>query len=73
MNVTNERKHGSCEDIYYVIEGEALVTIGEAEQTLRAGDIILIPENTLHGVVNASGKPLIMLDVVSLSSRRSGR
>ncbi len=42
MNVANERKHGSCEDIYYVIEGEALVTIGEAEQTLRAGDIIML-------------------------------
>lgn len=58
-------KHDFSEDIYYVIQGEASVTVGEDEHTLREGDIILIPENTVHGVANTSGKPLIILDILT--------
>ncbi|MGQ9507637.1 MAG: cupin domain-containing protein [Candidatus Bathycorpusculaceae bacterium] len=58
-------KHTDSVDIYYVIEGEGLVTIGNEETVLRKGDIVAIPKNTVHGVVNPYKKPLIMLDILA--------
>jgi len=45
-------------DIYYVIEGEGLVTIGKEGRILRKGDIVTIPKNPYK-------KPLIMLDILT--------
>jgi mannose-6-phosphate isomerase-like protein (cupin superfamily) len=58
-------QHADSVDIYYVIEGEGLVTIGDEGRVLRKGDIVAIPENTVHGVVNPYKKPLIMLDILA--------
>jgi mannose-6-phosphate isomerase-like protein (cupin superfamily) len=58
-------QHGDSVDVYYVIEGEGLVTIGNEERVLRKGDIVAIPRNTVHGVVNPYKKPLIMLDILT--------
>jgi len=49
---------GDSADIYYVIEGEGLVTIGKEERVLRKGDIVAIPKNPYK-------KPLIMLDILT--------
>lgn len=57
-------KHDDSEDVYYVIEGEASVTVGEEKRILREGDILLIQKKTVHEVVNRSGKPLIILDIL---------
>jgi mannose-6-phosphate isomerase-like protein (cupin superfamily) len=58
-------QHADAVDIYYVIEGEGLVTIENEERVLRKGDIVAIPENSVHGVVNPYKKPLIMLDILA--------
>ncbi len=58
-------KHVDAVDVYYVIEGEGKATIGDEEKLLRKGDIVVIPENTIHGVVNPYKKPLIMLDILA--------
>jgi mannose-6-phosphate isomerase-like protein (cupin superfamily) len=58
-------KHADSIDIYYVIEGEGGVTIGNEEMVLRKGDILSIPRNTVHGVTNPCTKPLIMLDILA--------
>lgn len=58
-------QHADSVDVYYVIEGEGLVTIGNEERVLRKGDIVAIPKNTVHGVVNHYKKPLIMLDILA--------
>ena len=58
-------RHVDSVDVYYVIEGEGLVTVGDEERVLRKGDIVAIPKNIVHGVVNPYKKPLIMLDILA--------
>ncbi len=58
-------KHADAIDVYYVIEGEGKATVEDEEELLRKGDILVIPENTIHGVVNPYKKPLIMLDILA--------
>jgi quercetin dioxygenase-like cupin family protein len=58
-------QHADSVDIYYVIEGEGLVTIGDEERVLRKGDMVAIPKNAVHGVVNPHQQPLIMLDILA--------
>ena len=58
-------RHVDAIDVYYVVEGEGRVTIGDEEKLVRKGDILVIPENTIHGVANPYKKPLIMLDILT--------
>ena len=53
--------HAGADKIYYVLEGEATIQIGDEEQVLGSGRIALAPSEVLHGVRNASGQPLSLL------------
>lgn len=63
--------HSGADKIYYVLEGEATVQIGEEEQTLGPGRIVLAPSGVLHGVRNASGQSLSLL--VFMAPNPNGR
>ena len=53
--------HAGADKIYYVLEGEATVQVGEEEQVLVAGRIVLAPSEVVHGVRNASSEPVSLL------------
>ena len=53
--------HAGADKIYYVIEGEARIQVGEEEQVAGAGRIVLAPSDVVHGVRNASSEPLSLL------------
>ena len=53
--------HAGADKFYYVLEGEATIQIGEEEQVLAAGRIVLAPSEVVHGVRNASSEPLSLL------------
>ena len=53
--------HAGADKIYYVIEGEARIQVGEEEQVAGAGRIVLAPSDVVHGVRNASSQPLSLL------------
>ena len=53
--------HTGADKIYYVLEGEATIQIGEEEQMLGPGRIVLAPSEVVHGVRNASSQPLSLL------------
>ena len=53
--------HDGADKIYYVLEGEATIQIGDEEQVLGPGKIVLAPSNVVHGVRNASGEPTSLL------------
>ena len=53
----NFHSHPAAE-IYYVLEGEGIVTLDGKEHAVTAGSVIFIPGNTLHGVRNDNGAPL---------------
>ena len=53
--------HPGADKIYYVIEGEARIQIGDEEQVAGAGKIVLAPSDVVHGVRNASNESLSLL------------
>lgn len=53
--------HEGSDKIYYLLEGKGRITVGSEEKELQAGDITLAPSGDVHGVVNHTGEPLVML------------
>jgi quercetin dioxygenase-like cupin family protein len=53
--------HAGADKIYYVLEGDATIQVGDEEQVLGAGRIVLAPSEVVHGVRNASSQRLSLL------------
>jgi mannose-6-phosphate isomerase-like protein (cupin superfamily) len=50
--------HQDHEEVYYIINGAGKIKIENEEARLREGDIIYIPENTAHSIIN-DGKEML--------------
>ena len=51
------------DQIIYVVEGEAIVRVGEAERRAGPGALVMIPAGTRHHVRNPGPAPLFFLTV----------
>ena len=52
-----EEEHAG-DQIVYVVEGEAIVRIGDKEHRAAAGSLVMIPARTAHHVKNSGRRPL---------------
>ncbi len=50
-------KHGP-EQIYVIIAGRGLMRVGAEERTVSAGDLVRIPSDTVHSLLNLGDEPL---------------
>lgn len=57
-----EEEHDG-DQIIYVVEGEALVRIGEQAHKAAAGALVMIPARTRHHVKNPGAVPLFFVTV----------
>jgi mannose-6-phosphate isomerase len=55
--------HRRREEHWFVVSGEATVTVGDADLRLVAGDAIDIPCGTLHRVFNHAAAELVFIEV----------
>jgi mannose-6-phosphate isomerase-like protein (cupin superfamily) len=53
--------HHQTEELYYIIAGEGLMTLGEDRFTVTPGDTIAILPNTPHCIEATGGTPLVLL------------
>ncbi len=53
--------HAHNDKLYYVLRGEARVTVGDSSQTLHEGEIVLAAAGEPHGVSNESQKETVCL------------
>lgn len=53
--------HEKSEEIYYITEGEGLMTLDQERFNVVAGDSICIKPGTVHCIENISRKPLQIL------------
>jgi mannose-6-phosphate isomerase-like protein (cupin superfamily) len=60
-----EHKHASHTEHIYVLDGEAVMTLGETNFIIKKGDVVFIPMNTFHSVKTTSSIPLKVLSVQS--------
>ncbi|MFN7926584.1 MAG: cupin domain-containing protein [Blastocatellia bacterium] len=50
--------HEVLEEIYYILSGSGVMTIGEEAQNVSAGDAIYIPKNNRHTLTNTGNEDI---------------
>ena len=55
------------EQMYYILEGEGLMTVENEEQMVYPGDAVFIPSNSKHGLINKGEGILSYLSAASPS------
>ena len=53
--------HRELEEIYYLIEGQGLMTVGDEQQEVSAGDAIYVPRGLRHSLKNTGDTPIRLL------------
>jgi len=56
-------EHPKSEQVLFVVEGEVLAEIGGEKQTLRKGDVVIVPEGADHRFVNHGGSTAVTLNL----------
>ena len=49
---TTPHRHVRTEEIYYVLQGQGLMAVGEETRTVGPGDAIAIPPGAVHQITN---------------------
>ena len=57
--------HGGSDKVYYALEGEVVVRVGEEEALLAPGMAAFAPAGAPHGVRNESASPALLLVVTA--------
>ena len=57
--------HEGQEQVYVIVRGRGLMRVGDEEQPVEAGTMILVPPLTLHSIRNASDEPLIYVSATA--------
>ena len=57
------QRHQRRSEHWFIISGEALVTLGDSKQKLCSGEAIDIPIGTLHRMENPGNKELSFIEV----------
>lgn len=63
--------HPNCEELLYVLSGEADHKLGDELFKLKAGDVIIIPQGVPHWARATSAEPLVAVISFSASDRRT--
>ena len=57
--------HAGADKLYYVLEGSGEFEVGEEKRHLARGELLYVPEEVAHGVVNAGTERLVVLIVIA--------
>lgn len=61
--VNQINQHANEEQLYYVLEGSGIMTIGETEYEARAGDVGYFPATVPHGFANTGSGDVILIGI----------
>jgi len=53
--------HRDLEEIYYIVSGEGLMTVGENSREVHAGDAVYIPRGHRHSLKNTGNEPIKLI------------
>jgi quercetin dioxygenase-like cupin family protein len=60
--------HAGQDKLYLVLQGSGEFSVGEERRTLRQGELLYVPENLPHGVVNTGRERLVVAIVITPNS-----
>ncbi len=63
-----EHVHRVQEQIYYVLEGEGVLTLDDASHLMRPHDYVYVPPGVRHGFTNTGLQPLVFFVVTTPAS-----
>jgi mannose-6-phosphate isomerase-like protein (cupin superfamily) len=52
-------EHQDHEEVYYIINGSGHIKIGDETSRFRDGDVIYIPEKTMHSITNDGSDEMV--------------
>ena len=52
--------HHSPKEVYIVKKGRGLLLKSDKNKKLKKGDLVFIPENSIHGIRNTSSRPMLI-------------
>lgn len=61
--------HPDFEELYYVLSGYGLMTLGEEKQEISRGDVVYIPSLEPHTLLNTGNVPLRFVTITVRISR----
>ena len=53
--------HREIEEIYYIVAGRGLMTVGSQQQEVAAGDAVYVPRGHRHTLTNTGTEPIRLL------------
>ena len=62
--------HAGADKLYYVVEGSGEFSVGSEKRTISAGELLYVPEDVEHGVVNTSAGRLSVMIVIAPNAHR---
>lgn len=54
--------HPNAEETFFILRGKGIFQVGDEKQDVGVGDVIYIPPNTMHLLINSTDKPLEFID-----------
>ena len=57
--------HAGMDKVYQVVEGEGQFLLEGRELPMRAGDVLVAPENVAHGVKNSGTTRLLVMAILA--------
>ena len=75
--IVGRHYHLETEEIYYILDGEGRMTVGEETREVSAGDAVLVPRGCAHTLENTGREPMTILLVCgpahSFADHHTGR
>ncbi len=53
------------EQVYVIIQGSGVMTVGSKERKVGVGDLVYIPSNTMHSIINDGARPLAYISAAT--------
>jgi quercetin dioxygenase-like cupin family protein len=57
--------HAGMDKMYYVLDGEGVFLLNDAELPMQSGDLLVAPDGVPHGVKNTGSRRLLVLAVLA--------
>lgn len=54
-------RHRQIEEIYYIVSGRGLMTVGDENREVSAGDAVYIPRGNRHTLKNTGDEPIKLI------------
>ncbi len=48
--------HNTASEMFYVIEGSAQITVGDVKESIKAGDLMIVPKGVPHSIKSDKGR-----------------